>query len=643
MLLSLMAQDPAPSLPTRARAMLATFPVPREGEVLVTSRFSKDTVWIGEQVELLTAAWFPEELRSRLRRSPTLSAPSLSGLWSVQSQNLPVLAETRRVGRQVYAIYVQYQTLYPLGAGRVDAPPAVLNYSVPTSSSFFAPEDRKSVLSRTATLVVRPIPADLAAAVGSGPTARELRLAWLGPVSPLRVGVPSTIELLISGAGNIALWPAPEVEWPAGLRVYPERTTERSHPSNGLLGGEKRFRFTVVSDSAGVFLLPRVRYPFFDPAAVKAMAAQAVPFPLPVVSAVMGAQRPDPPMVTSATGIPLASQVVDGGWPLLILIGLLPPVWLVWRKRRRRRWRAPPSVSDPEGELRALLNEPADAGPERVAAALRHRGVPRGDAEQLHRWLVAVARRRYGPSGGEPPAAPAIVADVLRRLRRGGAAIGVLLLVALHLPAQAAAAAQRFNAGDYSGAAERFATLVAMTPTAETAWRDLGSARWMSGDDAGAATAWLHALALAPRDPLLRDVWRRNTAIPAEVRDLAPVIPVSRDEWWLLSLVCWLLAWGVLAMTRYRRWGLVLGAMAVAAAGTASMRWYQGSRPRAFLRNGMAYRVSPIPTAPELGSVPGWTMIEVTTRRAGWVLAVMPDGRRGWLPEAAIAPLAPLD
>ena len=424
MLLALVAQDPAPTFPVSARAMLATFPLPREGAVMVTTRFSKDSVWIGEQVELLTAAWFPEELRSRLRRSPTLSAPSLSGLWSIQSQNLPVLAETRRVGRQVYAIYVQYQTLFPLGAGRVNSPPAVLNYSVPTSASFFAPEDRKSVLSRTAMLVVRPIPPDLAAAVGNGPTARGLRVTWLGPANPLRVGVPSTVELLISGTGNIALWPAPEVEWPEGLRVYPERTTERAGRARGQLGGEKHFRFTVVSDSAGIYSLPRVRYPYFDPAAVTAIVAQASPFPLPVLPPVKGAQRPTPPIVTGVSGVPLASQVVDKAWPLLVLIALAPPAWLFWRQHRPRHRRTAPRARDPESDLRALLNDPADAGPERVAAALRHRGVPRNDAEQLHRWLVAVARRRYGPFGGELPVAPAIITTVLRRLRRGGAVVG---------------------------------------------------------------------------------------------------------------------------------------------------------------------------------------------------------------------------
>jgi hypothetical protein len=642
LLLALMTQDTVPTLPARARAMLATFPEPREGEVLVTTRFSKESAWLGEQVELLTAAWFPEDLRARLRRSPTLTAPSLSGLWSVQSQVLPVLAGTRRVGRLTYAVYVQYQTLFPLGSGKVEAPPAVLSYSVPTSSSFFAPEDRKSVASRPAVLMVKPIPPGLLSAVGSGPTASNIRVVWLGPVSPMRVGVPTMLELLVSGTGNIALWPAPEVEWPGGLRVYPERTAENPRPGGGLLTGEKHFRFTVVADSAGIYSLPRVRYPYFDPAAEAALTAEASAFPLPVLPAVGGAVRPEAPVVTGVPGVPLATLVVGRGWPLLLLLFLLPLILLAWQHRRRQPQRVIVVERDPEHELRRLLNEPADSGPERVASALRHRGVPRTDAEQLHRWLVAVARRRYGPLSGDAPAPPAIIGDVLRRLRRSGTAFLLLALAISSLKAQQSDAATRYQAGDYAGAAERFAAAVAAEPDAEDAWRDLGSSRWMNGDDAGAATAWLHAFTLAPRDPFLREVWRRDTAIPAEVRDLAPLLPVSRDELWLIALVVWLLAWAVRA-TRHRRWSLLLGACSLLMAGAAGTRWYQESRPRALLRTGVTYRVSPIPTAPELGSAPGWTLIDVAARRGGWVLAVLPGGRRGWIPESGIAPLAPLD
>src|SRR5690606_8550857 len=149
------------------------FTPPRDGRVGIGIRFSDDTVWLGEQVELVTAAWFPRDLRDRLRRQPTLRTPSLAGLWSAPTQTSPLLAESQRVGGRVYDLFVSHQILFPLASGPVDAPPAVLSYAVPASSSFFAPEDRTTVESGTARLVVRPIPAALAARLGSGPTAEN--------------------------------------------------------------------------------------------------------------------------------------------------------------------------------------------------------------------------------------------------------------------------------------------------------------------------------------------------------------------------------------------------------------------------------------------------------------------------------------
>src|SRR5690606_32068094 len=174
-------QDTVPGLSPRARAMLDRFVAPRGGEVSVGIRFSDDTVWIGEQLELVTAAWFPRDLRDRLRRQPTLRTPSLSGLWSAPNQNTPILAETRRVNGRVYDLFISHQTLFPLGAGTIEAPPAVLTYAVPASTSFFAPEDRTTLESRVARLHIRPIPASLAARLGAGPTARNIRLQWRLP------------------------------------------------------------------------------------------------------------------------------------------------------------------------------------------------------------------------------------------------------------------------------------------------------------------------------------------------------------------------------------------------------------------------------------------------------------------------------
>ena len=43
---------------------------------------SADTVSVGEQVDVVTAAWFPRDLRLQLRRPPTLQPPVIDGVWS---------------------------------------------------------------------------------------------------------------------------------------------------------------------------------------------------------------------------------------------------------------------------------------------------------------------------------------------------------------------------------------------------------------------------------------------------------------------------------------------------------------------------------------------------------------------------------
>lgn len=643
---ALVAQDTT-GLSPRARAMIPRFPPPSAvGAVTVAVGFSTETAWVGEQVELVTAAWFPRELRDRLRRTPTLRAPSLKGLWSVQSQTLPMLVDTRRVRGEVYDLFVMHQTLFPLGPGRIESPPAYLTYSVPTSTSYFAPEERKSLTSRTAVLQVRAVPPALASPLAGGPTARGMRLVWRGPPEGLRAGTPAQVELVAQGTGNVTLWPTPDIRWPAAVRVYPERTEERTTLVAGLRGGEKRFRFTIVADSGGVVTLPSVRYPTFDPVGVAVRVIVAPAFSLPVFPSTgrTGDRRPLP--VTGDEAVPVATRLVRGipgkvvaiGFPLILVVGA------VYRRRRRRRPAGMASVTwlDPEHELHRLLGTPLEAGSDRVVAALRQRGVPRAEAEQVRRWLGAAGRRRYGPAGGAAPEPPMAVTSVLARLRRT-AGIGLLLaLLVGPLAAQANDGTTRYRDGDYAGAIRSFEGRTAAEPHAAAVWRDLGSARWMTGDDAGAVAAWWRALSLAPRDPVTRSAWRAASTLPASVQRIAPTIPVSRDEFVLLAVILLGAAWHTRRRGRRaaHRVLLLLGAASLL---MAVVRCRRETANVALVRETIALRVSPHPGAPVLAQASAWLIVAVERREAGWLLVSTREGGRGWLPRDAVAPLATLD
>ncbi|MES2307189.1 MAG: hypothetical protein V4558_16940 [Gemmatimonadota bacterium] len=643
LLFTLVAQDTT-GLSPRARAMLDRFPLPRTGEVSIATHFSTDTAWFGEQVELVTAAWFPRELRNRLRHTPNLLPPALSGLWSVQAQANMSMAATRLVGGQLYDLFVAHQTLFPLGGGKITVPPAILTYSVPASLSFFAPEQRKTLSSRPATLVIRPIPARLSSELGSGPTARAVKVVWRGVSGAIHAGTPAMIELVLAGEGNIALWPTPEVAWPSGVRVYPDRTEERAIDIAGRRGGEKRFRFTVVADSEGVLSLPQVRYPYFDPVTAEVNTAMTDAVALVVLPGTgAGALRRVLPIVDEEQ-VPVASAVVARApWALPALF-LLPLLVVAWRRRRRAPRAVPSAPRSPENELRDLLGTRGEASPETVVPVLRRRGVPREDAEGVRQWLTAASRRRYGPPGADVTPPPAPLARVLKRLR---SAMRLTPLVAVCCVARADAqalsdGAARYQAGEYHEAAVAFDEARLRSPNSVGSWRNLAAAHWLEGDDVGAAAAWVRALELAPRDAVTRAEWHGAGGIPGEVRALAPTLPVSRDELLLISLGCWLVGWG-LAAVRARRVALLFGLVALLALGVAGLRFQLESQDRALLRPGAVLRVSPHPAAPSLGDGAAWTLARVEQQRAGWLLVRLDGGRRGWLPGSAVAPLGPLD
>lgn len=649
---ALVMQDTNTALSPRVRAMLDRFPLPRAGEPSVAIRFSRDSVWVGEQVELVTAAWFPRRLRDRLRRQPTIKTPSLSGLWSARNQMLPIPAEARFVGGQMYDLFVSYQTIFPLGPGRIDAPPAVLTYDVPTSTSYFAPEERKTIVSPSARLVARGIPPALAVALGTGPTAHDLRLAWRGPVDGLRIGSPAIVELAISGAGNLTLWPAPQVRWPPGLHVYPEPTDEHTVPLQGVIAGEKRFRFTVVADSAGVMTLPAVTYPFFDPVTGTVHPAMAGSMSLPVRPRTIAFGDRKPPMIAAGQGVPPSTAVVRSAWPMLIVLALFPPLLVGWRHRRRDRGvvtRAP-EATDPEEALRAVLGSPVAAGPDHVVAALRVRGVSREDAEHIFRWLIATGRRRYGPVQALAPEPPPAVASVLKRLRRVATAL-LLLLIAVPLHARQDDAVTRYDGRDYAGAARAFEGVVEREPAAADAWLGLGASRWMQGDDVAAAAAWLRALELAPRNGRLRAAWREATSIPSDVRALAPVVPASLDDLLIIALALWVLTWGAALVGRPRvSW--LCGALVAVTLTLAVGRVRAEPHGSALVTVNAVLRISPHPAMESIGDVPAWSLVHVDRRDQHWALITAQQSApssvigsivlQGWIPAEAVVEINPV-
>ena len=241
----------ASTLSPRLRRMLDRAPPPPPGQPAVDLLVSPDSVRVGEQVDVVTAAWFPRDLRQQLRRPPTLQPPVIDGVWSFPQTTPSGIAATRSIRGRWYDLFVSHQVVFPLVPGSVVVPRATLKYSTPVALQFFSQEERFALSSRADTLSVRPLPeagrpAGFAGAIGSGLTLERR----LDPATA-SVGEGLAVELRLAGLGNTALWPTPEVRWPAGVRAYLERVDEQVRTTEGQVGGIKTFRYLVVPGFGG--------------------------------------------------------------------------------------------------------------------------------------------------------------------------------------------------------------------------------------------------------------------------------------------------------------------------------------------------------------------------------------------------------
>ena len=116
---------------------------------------SADSVRVGEQVDVVTAAWFPRDLRLQLRRPPTLQPPVIDGVWSYPQATPAGIAATRSIGGRWYDLFVAHQVVFPLLPGKVVVPRATLKYSTPVALQFFSQEERFALSSKAETLKVR--------------------------------------------------------------------------------------------------------------------------------------------------------------------------------------------------------------------------------------------------------------------------------------------------------------------------------------------------------------------------------------------------------------------------------------------------------------------------------------------------------
>ena len=530
-------------------ALIPRVPPPRLGRPSVYLVTSDQQVFAGDQLNVLTAAWLPRSLRLRLRQAPTLTPPALASVWSTPRRAVAGAVASRGVEGETYDLYVSFQTVFPLNPGQLTIPSARLAWVQPSGRSSAA-DRRESVESAPVMLSVQPLPDAGRPAGFAGPVAHDLRIEYELGASSGRAGVALPVAVVVSGAGNLPLWPPPQVAWPGTVRVYQEGTEAAARLVGYLMGGSKKFRFGIVPDSAGSLALPPLDYPYFDPSSASYRSAHAPAIVVPVLEPPPVTDRRNPLPLEEPEYRTFAERLLElppvplaflTGLPLLLIAGAA-----LWRRRVPRPPQAVPAESAAarlEALVLALVPPGTPAAPRPLIAALREAGLTRADAERLVRLHLALEADRFGPQAsgsGESPAlgreVESALATLPRRIRRV-AGLAACWLVATVSSGAAQSGMELYARGEYPAAAHAFRAEVETAPPTSGRWYDLAAAEYLARRDAHAVAALLPARDRAPRDPRVRALWSALAREHEQLRRAGRRWPLAAEEFLALALL----------------------------------------------------------------------------------------------------------
>jgi len=656
-----------------ARSLLETARPPlsrRSDRVALTMLVPSDSVFTGQQVDLIAAAWIPRELRERMRRAPLLTLVTPEGVWAYPAATSSGVALSRQVGGRWLDLFIAHQVVFPLAAGRLIIPPASVEYALPVTFSFFSREERYTLRSDSIAIVVLPLPSPAATNVVGEHLSLDLQI---DPAST-RVGEPVEAAVTVSGVGNVALWPEPALRWPAGFRVYPAQTEVRIAPDAGRIAGSKTVQFLAVPDSSGSFVLPEVRYAYFDPTAGRYTAATAAPRALAVApGAEPRAARVLPPLLPSRGEVAVDRLARQVGWEGWLVVLLVPP--LLAGLARRRRHREPAAAAVPaagraqltplgrlEREFLAVLashvSDPFARDGDGLAQALRAAGVDSAVADHVKRLRDRLRAARYGPRGlGDAAELGAEIEQVLRVLgatwdvhenaggRRprstfasllviGIGFVGARHVVPLQSPAaQTPSAEALFEAGALRAAADSFNARAARAPRDAAHWYNLGATLYRAGADGKAIAAWTRAARLAPRDMAIRRARRLLPAPDPVTEQLLRVGWATPAEWAVIGAAGWVLLWLSVAAGARRRVVLVLfGAVSFGAGILGALEWWHRDQPLAVvIADGAPVLAAPYGGASATATIPAGGALFVGRSYGPWREVNRKDGIHGWV------------
>ncbi len=240
-----------------------------DGDIFMKLDLSRTKVVVGEPIIAVLKLY----QRVNVAGFENVTFPSFNGFWSQETEAPTNIEFTREVyDGQIYnSALLRKFVLIPQQEGQVKIDPAemvcLVNIRVSSGGSsifdgFF--DDyrtiRKKISTSPVTVSVSPLPAGAPASFGGGVGSFEIsaRLSR----DTLKAHEAASLLVTVSGKGNVTLLEAPKVSFPPDMEVYDTKISDRV--DNNGLSGSKYYEFPFIPRSHGDFMIPPVKYSYYD-------------------------------------------------------------------------------------------------------------------------------------------------------------------------------------------------------------------------------------------------------------------------------------------------------------------------------------------------------------------------------------------
>ena len=235
------------------------------GDLFMRMTLSKTRVVLGESITASLKLY----QRTNITGIDDAKFPTFNGFWSQELQ-APQNIEFQResLGDRIYNVaLLRSWTLIPQQTGDIRIDPAELVCTVtvraPGSStgsifdSFFQ-DDYRTIRKRVTTdayiVHVSALPSGAPESFGGGVGTFDMAVSLTR--DSLRAHDAASLNVVITGKGNVSLLDAPKINFPPDFELYDVKTSENS--------GSKSFEFPFIPRSHGEFTIGPVEYSYYD-------------------------------------------------------------------------------------------------------------------------------------------------------------------------------------------------------------------------------------------------------------------------------------------------------------------------------------------------------------------------------------------